>query len=982
MPGLLLLGWLIAWLDGRHLIPDRRSPAFPERWWTYLTRLVALGGLLVAAMVLVVSVHMWSLGLALTAGALLAAHHPVRRAAYGESWGLVRYAVTAVRRGVAWYGFWIVLAVMPQLIVVAASRRWLAASMLAALLLGGLRYRREIVLFLVGATPLQHGQDEFAPVLARANVAVPVTTYRAGVPGALWAHSFSLPAPRGHAIVIGDSLIETLDPDALTAVFAREAVDLEWWTPHRMSQVETTAGGLVVVAVGGALGLLQLRAEAAVLGAALWGGALVLAWAIWTIARRGDARVGDLRAASLCGDASALVRALTALHALRRVPRRLSPFGEEISTHPSLARRLQVIRQAAGIAPATLPAPVVLSSPDLQGVVIIDAERAQWLHGVSPYVGRDPETVRSSASSIRSLAYRQLTDLRMVAGWRGDAWLEATHRSGREWRTPIRRHDVAAAQAALDVVDDQLAPERTVTHRRAALLFAIAAAAAASAWTHVGLSPVVVLAAIVMARPRRSPAWLVGLLVLACLVQSGVAPTTTLSPLVTALTAAIVAAGAMAFIVGPAARRRATLWPTPLETTVVAAALAVFALALGVDVAWVARSAAASIPYWRLDAVALSVLAAAGVVAFGGWRRRWITAGAGAALGLAIFHWGSAALAAWAPLASGTPLVMHDAASPARQVVALDPSARRVSLSPSATRYAVRIGHSRPNMPYQVVVAGFGGEQRQLAAFDLAFLDDATALLIGRATGGFELKTLPLESADVLNPTGWSIGLPSIYEPRLSADAQTGIWTVVGWHPEEADAISVAGRVGDDARVVKRWVIPGADADASFHYLPAVEAAFSVTRARLHRGPALISRLAGVPEDRWELWKLDGKAGVTVAVTAAGLVCLDPLPRDQALLCLARHAAHTVVWSVDGRSGRITELGALGAFRLAQRRAGHLRLVMADGVIVRVVAGARHATRFTPLEPGEIVEIDSTDTHVATLVRAKTEVRLSLYETR
>jgi hypothetical protein len=182
--------------------------------------------------------------------------------------------------------------------------------------------------------------------------------------------------------------------------------------------------------------------------------------------------------------------------------------------------------------------------------------------------------------------------------------------------------------------------------------------------------------------------------------------------------------------------------------------------------------------------------------------------------------------------------------------------------------------------------------------------------------------------------------------------------------------------------VVKRWVIPGADADASFHYLPAVEAAFSVTRARLHRGPALISRLAGVPEDRWELWKLDGKAGVTVAVTAAGLVCLDPLPRDQALLCLARHAAHTVVWSVDGRSGRITELGSLGAFRLAQLRSGHVRLVMADGAIVRVATGARHATRFAPLESGEIVEIDSTDTHVATLVRARTEVRLSLYETR
>jgi len=88
--------------------------------------------------------------------------------------------------------------------------------------------------------------------------------------------------------------------------------------------------------------------------------------------------------------------------------------------------------------------------------------------------------------------------------------------------------------------------------------------------------------------------------------------------------------------------------------------LVAFALVLGVDVLWVARSAAASIPYWRMDAVALSLLAAAVIVALGGWRRRWITAAAAGGLGVAIFRWGAAAVAAWAPLASGTPLAVHD----------------------------------------------------------------------------------------------------------------------------------------------------------------------------------------------------------------------------------------------------------------------------------------------------------------------------------
>jgi hypothetical protein len=442
------------------------------------------------------------------------------------------------------------------------------------------------------------------------------------------------------------------------------------------------------------------------------------------------------------------------------------------------------------------------------------------------------------------------------------------------------------------------------------------------------------------------------------------------------------AAGAMAFVIGPAARRRAALWPTPSESAVVAGALVAFALVLSFDVAWVARSAVASIPYWRLDAIALSVLAAAGVLTLGRWRRRWITAVASGALGIAIFRWGSSALAAWAPLASGTPLAMHDALAPTSQVVALDPSARRLLLSPSATQFAVRVGRSQTSMPYHVVVGRFGGEQQQLSAYDLSFLDDTTALMVGRTTGGLELRTLPLDPSGVLHPPGWSIGLPTVYEPRVSADASSRIWTVVGWHPEEADAISVAGRVGDDAREVKRWIIPGADANASFHYLPVIDTAFTVTRATLRHGPALLSRLAGVPEHRWELWKLEGKTGVTLAVAAAALVCLDPLPRDHTLLCLARHAAHTVIWSVDGRSGKITELGTIGAFRLARLRSGHVRLVMVDGTILQVPRGGQQAKRFAPAEPGEIVEVDSTEDHVAMLVRVRTEVRLSLYETR
>jgi hypothetical protein len=980
-PVVLLLGWLVAWLDGRLLIPERRSPAFPERRWGYLTRLVGLGGLLVTAMVVGISPHMWSLGLALTVGALLVAHFPVRRAAYGETWGLGRYVATSVRRGAAFFGFWLLLAVTPQLIVAVPDHRWVVASSVAALLLGGLRYRREIVLFLVRATPLVHAPDGFAHVLAQADLPVPVTTYRAGVTGGLWADAFALPSPDGHAVVIGDSLIETLDPDALAAVFALEAARLERWTRRRMRHVAALASGLVVVAVGVGLGLLQLRAGSAALGAALWGCAVLVALAIWMVGRGGDGRVSDLRASALSADASALVRALTVVHALRRIPRRLSPFSEETSVHPSLARRLQAIREAAGIAPATLAAPVVLSSPDLDRVVILDAERAQWLEGVSPRVAREPEAVRTSADAMRSLAYRQLTDLRLVTGVRGATWLKATHRSGRSWHTPIRGHDVTTAQAALDVVDERLAAEPIATRRRVALLVLFAAAAAACAWAQVGVSPVVVLAAIVISHPRRSPGWLAGLLILVWGLQTVATPEVAIPPLVGMLTAAVMAVGAMAFVIGPAARRRAALRPTPRETTVVAGALVVFALILGVDLLWVARSGAASIPDWRVHAVALAMLAAAGVVALGrGWRR-WMSVTAAGALALAIYRYGPAAVAAWAPLASGTPLAVQDAPAPASQVVALDRSARRLVLSPTASQFAVQVGRSRADMPYDIILGRFGGQQRPLSAYDLSFLDETTALVVGRHAGGLELRTLSLDASDLLAPPGWSVALPAVSEPRVSADTSSGSWAVIGWHPGGADVISVAGRVGADEQEVRRWPIPGVDTHPSFHYLPVTDTAFSVSRTTLSHGPALLSRLAGVPEHRWELWKLDGKGGVTLAVTAAALVCLDPLPRDEALLCLARHAAHTVIWSVDGRRGTITEVGTLGAVRLAGLGPGHVRLVAADGTILQAPRGGWQARRFAPApEAGDIVEVASTEGHVAALVRTRTQARLWLYE--
>jgi hypothetical protein len=258
VPGLPLLGGVLAWLSGRYLIPERRSAMFPERWWQHVATLMGLGGLLAVAMVLGVSPDLWSLALALTAAALLVGHYPLRRAAYGEDWGVVRYVVTAARRAGAFFGFWMLVAIAPQLIVLAPGHRWLEASILAALMLAGLRYRREIVLYLVNATPLGHPPEAFGRVLAQADLAVPVRVYRGGVPGGQWATSFSLPRRDGHAVILGDSVIQTLDAAALTAIFAHEVARLERWTRRRLAYVEAAQTGLALAAVGVGLGALHL----------------------------------------------------------------------------------------------------------------------------------------------------------------------------------------------------------------------------------------------------------------------------------------------------------------------------------------------------------------------------------------------------------------------------------------------------------------------------------------------------------------------------------------------------------------------------------------------------------------------------------------------------------------------------------------------------------------------------------------------------
>ena len=59
VPLLLLLGGVVAWVGGWHVIPERGSAVFPERWWAHVAGLLGLGGLLVGVMLLGISPGLW-----------------------------------------------------------------------------------------------------------------------------------------------------------------------------------------------------------------------------------------------------------------------------------------------------------------------------------------------------------------------------------------------------------------------------------------------------------------------------------------------------------------------------------------------------------------------------------------------------------------------------------------------------------------------------------------------------------------------------------------------------------------------------------------------------------------------------------------------------------------------------------------------------------------------------------------------------------
>ena len=122
---------------------------------------------------------------------------------------------------------------------------------------------------------------------------------------------------------------------------------------------------------------------------------------------------------ALTGNPEALVRGLVKVHAMARIPRRWDADLERHLSHPSLKRRIQDIRAAAGTPPAALGDTAVFESSDGAARAVFGGDSLEWIEGTSASrLGHD--RLRSCGSATR-----------LVRPACGDG-------SQRQWQMPLR----------------------------------------------------------------------------------------------------------------------------------------------------------------------------------------------------------------------------------------------------------------------------------------------------------------------------------------------------------------------------------------------------------------------------------------------------------------------------------------------------------------------------------------------------------------
>lgn len=942
---LALLPALFNGVGSRRLLRRREAADFAERLWRYRQRTTQLTMLCFLVVLVVGGWHAFWLAPTLLIG-VLAAGFRLRRTLFEETWSFPAYLGFVVRLYLAFVGFWGLLALTPTLVwTTVEAFRWPAAILFASVLLSWSFYFSRLFPRILRAVPLGGAdlapfRERFDRVDGRSSAATPVL-HTVPMNGGMFVNAVALPSLRRSAVLFWESLLRLFEPAEVGAIYAHEVAHLEQFHRRRLLRLAVAEWTMVLLA---AL-LPPLLADRPELAGYLTGGWPFLVFGVVLLRAAGSRRRetdADLRALELCGDAEALTRALTRLHLLTRLPRRLALADEGRLSHPSLAHRLQAIRETAG-RPADVggedrpavprPWPRVVATGDADRFVIFEPDRVSWLEGVAPEAGSDVEELRRSAASARTLVYGQLAELRVEPRPR-EPVLAARDVQGNGWEVPLAADSVADVQQLLDAVDEQLAPHTESSEPEA--LARVFLRLAAVLGLLLSLFPPMVfslalpaLVSLVRLRPASVGAFGVAGVAAAAL-RLGVMPDVDFGPetrapisLLMLLLSVAVLVLAVRWARRSPERRRDWAWPTALINGVPAGVVLIGALVM-IGLSGEIDPFSLSQTAFRLPGLVLLPLAAAAALLFVPTRT---------ARALAML----AALAAVSVLAVGSssferrfvddPLIIRashrePAARRLEEVARLpmEPGAAELRLSPSGRRFAVA-SYSRTGHRWRLGrIGGPPVPAVELEVEDVRFLDESRILLLAEEAGS-ELAnwTVELRALDGNESPSELAVVAGLTTADLTVEEPAERWWVTG-SPMGSDyyqrQIGFTGTVGTEGHHRTSWEIPEVPDAGYVEWTPTFHGgALAVRWTYPVEAESDWLALAAMGGGAWnELWWVEDGEARRLASSRLDPTCSAAPSGPPLVLCLTHHRGQGHLWRVTPPAAGPAALEPLARF--------------------------------------------------------------------
>jgi Zn-dependent protease with chaperone function len=948
---------IVSWWRGRALLNKGEDPALPELLDS--RRRTTMGALAIAlALMIVLTGAQSAWGIPLLAVLLIAVGYPVRRRILGETWGFWPYLYHTARSIVGGFGFWIALAYAPTMVEALldtfGTGRWWLAIPVAAALLAWEHWYPAIWLWAHDARRLTHPNlvARFDEIVRRAATVVP-DVYSVGPKGSRFVNAVALPSVRRARVAMGDALLELLDEDETAAIFAHEMAHFDHLNPRWLRRTQLVTRSLIVAGVAAPVAAALFAPNASSWVGWVWPIAMLIVLLQRAARSQQHETESDLRAAALCGDPEALVRALAKLHLHARVPRRWAVDVERVASHPSLVRRIQAIRGGGAAAVEQLGNATVLRSPRDGSWVVFDDTRAHWLDGVALDTVAELAPLRDAASNYRAVNYADLAELRVTAAG-NDRAIVARTRGGDSWTVPIAVDDVARVQRTLDIVDVRLGRATAATQTPLTSRFLGATAllvAMLAGQTLVMLVP----AALAFWKPGPAALAALGAMSLVRAAFGAIERNYGYTPeIFTVATVALAVIGIVAFV-AVFRQRRAGGQPLHWRVTVgvLGGAAALVAVAVA-GVVWQSGTDAittAGVPLIGVFATMLFGLAAVMLMGTPSRTRQTgygtlVVAAALAVLGI-----------------DRTWLALRDAMAEVPGTLApagvteLGSAASGLRLSPNGERFLVlRLPLNRraaTTWTQTLTVGQIGGATRDVRGIAGDFVDDARILVLDALDEALEVR---LERADTIAPPLWADTIVSadIEEPRLIIDRDASEWSVAGASTDTQLTTMVSGRIGEKGTTVQ---IPLPDSLAMIGE-PVV---FGTTNSLvlpaytpMTRGtaPSILSMaLLGMSPLRTELWRVAG-TGVQRVVSLRGVPqCGEPL--DGAAACVVRESNALSFYSLTA-DGVATEIGRRRGADLGVMAVGpglHAASMAYDRSMLIVDIAARRMTR-APLPEG------------------------------